>query len=174
MRMIELLKNTIFHISFGHLKIKMAIYCAGLMLCIFINSVLITTLISSYYEKVETEQQITAMQTFLDEWHRKNNDLNDAPMRPVAPDKADQVQTDIIFRLQAFKVNIQSIKELKQGSQETNGKVYAMEFSGPYENTMKCIKSLQDSGALVGFKHFQLASRDGAINAKLTYKIYTK
>lgn len=153
-------------------KIRLGIYVALLSIVIFITSMLTTRVISSYYEKRETERQIETMQSFISEWHEKNNKLNSEDMRPVKADQVDMVQTDVIFRLQALGVNINTIKELKQ--QETDGRVFSVEFSGQYEPVMKSVKSLQESDALVGLKHIVLQSKDGSISAKLTYKIYTK
>lgn len=93
-------------------------------------------------------------------------------MRPVEVNMVDRVQTDIIFRLQVFNVNLISVKELKQ--QEQNGRVYAIEFSGTYENVMKFIHSIQGTDALIGIKHLVLSAKDGGIHAKLTYKMYTR
>lgn len=153
-------------------NIRLGIYVALLSIFIFVTSMLTTRVISSYYEKRETERQIETMQSFLSEWHEKNNKLNGEDMRPVKADQVDMVQTDVIFRLQALGVNINTIKELKQ--QETDGRVFSVEFSGQYEPVMKSVKSLQESDALVGLKHLVLQGRDGSISAKLTYKIYTK
>ena len=153
-------------------KLRLGIYVALLSIFIFVTSMLTTRVISSYYEKRETERQIETMQSFLSEWHEKNNRLNSEDMRPVTADQVDLVQTDIIFRLQALGVNINTIKELKQ--QETNGRVFSVEFSSQYEPVMKSVKSLQESEALVGLKHIVLQGKDGSISAKLTYKIYTK
>lgn len=153
-------------------RYKPAIYIATVIVCIFVTSVLTTTLSTAYYNKLETEKKITEMQSFLDDWHRKNNELNNYTMRPVEPVQVDKVQTDIIFRLQAYGLNLITMKELKQ--QEKNGRIYTVEFSGPYESVMKCLQSFQESGALVGIKHLLITAKDGNIHTKVTYKIYTK
>lgn len=153
-------------------KFKLGLYVTLLSIFVFVTSMLTTKAISSYYEKRETERQIETMQSFLSEWHEKNNKLNSEAMRPVKADQVDLVQTDIIFRLQALGVNINTIKELKQ--QENDGRVFSVEFSGQYEPVMKSVRSLQESDALVGLKHIVLQGKDGSISSKLTYKIYTK
>lgn len=154
---------------------KIIVYAVALSAAVFITSMLTTNVISSYYQKRETEEQIATMESFLQEWHEKNNELNGQNMRAVMPEQVDKVQTDIIFRLQAFKVNINSIKEIKQQEQqEKSGRVYSVDFSGPYEAVMRSIKVLQESDALIGFRHLVLTARDGAVSARLTYKIYTK
>lgn len=154
---------------------KIVVYVTVLSVAVFITSMLTTNVISSYYQKQETEEKIVAMQSFLKNWHEKNNMLNAQAMRAVLPEQVDKVQTDIIFRLQAFKVNINSIKEIKQQEQQDKGgRVYSVDFSGPYEAVMRSIKGLQESDALIGFKHLVLTAKDGAISVKLTYKIYTK
>lgn len=151
---------------------KPAIYIALMIICIFTTSMLTTSLVSSYSAKRETEKRISEMENFLNDWQQKNTQLNQSTMRPVEDIMVDRVQTDIIFRLQSFSVNLSSVKELKQ--QEKNGRVYSMEFSGSYENVMKFIHSIQDTDALIGIKHIVLSAKDGGIQAKLTYKIYTK
>lgn len=151
---------------------KPVIYIGLMIICIFTTSMLTTSLVSSYYGKLETEKKIAEMQSFLADWNKKNDQLNESGMRPVEANMVDKVQTDIIFRVHVFNINLSSIKELKQ--QETNGRVYSMEFSGAYDNVMKFIHSLQDTDALVGLKHVVISAQDGGIKAKLTYKIYTK
>ena len=151
---------------------KSVIYIGVLIICIFTTSMLTTSLVSSYYKKLETEKQITEMQSFLDEWKQKNNQLNESTMRPVVDGIVDKVQTDVIFRSQVFNINLESIKELKQ--KEKNGRVYSIEFTGAYDNAMKFIQSLQDTDALVGLKHIIITAKNGGIKVKLTYKVYTK
>lgn len=151
---------------------KPVVYIVLLTICIFTTSMLTTSLVSAYYGKLETEKQIAEMQSFLEDWHKKNDQLNESTMRPVEASMVDKVQTDIIFRLQVFNINLVSIKELKQ--QEANGRVYSMEFVGAYDNAMRFIHSMQDTDALVGLKHMVISAQDGGIKVKLTYKIYTK
>ena len=151
---------------------KPAIYIILMIICIFTTSMLTTSLISSYYNKKEVEKQIVEMEHFLEDWNKKNNQLNESSMRPVDANIIDKVQTDILFRLQVFNLNLTSVKELKQ--QENNGRVYVIELSGPYENVMKFIHSIQNTDALVGLKHLIISAKDGGIQIKLTYKIYTK
>ena len=94
-------------------------------------------------------------------------------MRPVDPKQLDQVQTDIIFSIQAYNLNLVSMKD-EQKNKEQNGRVYTAEFSGTYENTMRCLQNFHAKDALIGIKSLKMSEKNGALNTKLTYKIYTK
>ena len=62
----------------------------------------------------------------------------------------------------------------EQKSKEQNGRVYTAEFSGTYENTMRCLQNFHAKDALIGIKSLKMSEKSGALNTKLTYKIYTK
>ena len=154
-------------------KQRLIIHIALLLILTFVLSLLSSHLILSYHEKAEKEQQIATMQSFLKTWQAKTAELNDSSMRPVDPKQLDQVQTDIIFSIQAYNLNLVSMKD-EQKNKEQNGRVYTAEFSGTYENTMRCLQNFHAKDALIGIKSLKMSEKNGALNTKLTYKIYTK
>lgn len=145
----------------------------GIIVIVFITSMLTTSLLRSYNQKIETEKKIAEMEQFLDDWHKTNDELNSSSMRPIKKEQADMVQTNIIFKLQALQLNLVSLKEAQQ-TKETNGRSYILEFDGAYEQTMQFINELQSSDALIGISHLSLTAQKGMIKAKVNYKIYTK
>lgn len=153
-------------------KQRLIVHVACLLILTFVLSLLSSHLILSYHEKAEKEQQIATMQSFLKNWQEKNAELNASSMRPVDPKQLDQVQTDIIFSIQTYNLNLISMKDEK--SKEQNGRVYTAEFSGTYENTMRCLQNFHAKDALIGIKSLKMGEKSGALNTKLTYKIYTK
>lgn len=153
-------------------KQRLIVHVACLLILTFVLSLLSSHLILSYHEKAEKEQQIATMQSFLKNWQEKNAELNASSMRPVDPKQLDQVQTDIIFSIQTYNLNLISMKDEK--NKEQNGRVYTAEFSGTYENTMRCLQNFHAKDALIGIKSLKMSEKSGALNTKLTYKIYTK
>lgn len=153
-------------------KQRLIVHVAYLLILTFVLSLLSSHLILSYHEKAEKEQQIATMQSFLKNWQEKNAELNASSMRPVDPKQLDQVQTDIIFSIQTYNLNLISMKDEK--NKEQNGRVYTAEFSGTYENTMRCLQNFHAKDALIGIKSLKMSEKSGALNTKLTYKIYTK
>lgn len=154
-------------------KQRLIIHITLLLILTFVLSFLSSHLIISYHEKVEKEQQVATMQSFLKTWQEKNAELNDSSMRPVDPKQLDKVQTDIIFSIQASNLNLVSMKD-EQKSKEQNGHIYTAEFSGTYENTMRCLQHFHAKDALISIKSLKMSEKNGALNTKLTYKIYTK
>ena len=153
-------------------KQRLIVHVVCLLILTFVLSLLSSHLILSYHEKAEKEQQIATMQSFLKNWQEKNAELNSSSMRPVDPKQLDQVQTDIIFSIQTYNLNLISMKDEK--NKEQNGRVYTAEFSGTYENTMRCSQNFPAKDALIGIKSLKMSEKSGALNTKLTYKIYTK
>ena len=98
-------------------KQRLIVHVACLLILTFVLSLLSSHLILSYHEKAEKEQQIATMQSFLKNWQEKNAELNASSMRPVDPKQLDQVQTDIIFSIQAYNLNLVSMKD-EQKSKE--------------------------------------------------------
>lgn len=154
-------------------KQRLIMYGVLLLLLTFILSFLSSHLIRSYHEKTEKEQQIATMQSFLKNWEIKNEELQDSPMRPVKAAQLDQVQTDIIFNIQAYSLNLVSMKD-EQKNKEQDGHVYTAEFTGTYENTMRCLHNFHVKDALIGMKYLNMTEKNGAVSTKITYKIYTK
>ena len=152
---------------------RLVIQTAILVVLIFIVSMLTSHLFISYREKADKEQQIATMQSFLNEWKAKNEQLNKNTMRPVEAKILDTVQTDIIFGLQANKVNIISIKDEK-GDKATNGRSYTADFSGQYPDVMRSLQHFQSKDALIGLRHVKLEMKNGLVNGQVTYKIYTR
>lgn len=153
-------------------KQRLIVHIAFLLILTFILSLLSSHLILSYHEKAEKEQQIATMQLFLKSWQEKNAELNASSMRPVDSKQVDQVQTDIIFGMQSYGLNLISMKEEK--SKDQNGRIYTAEISGTYENTMRCLQNFHAKDALIGIKSLKMSEKNGALNTKLTYKIYTR
>lgn len=153
---------------------RLVVHGVILLALVFVVSSLTSYLVLSYREKSEKEQQIAVMQSFIADWQSKNDQLNNSPMRPVDAKKLDLVQTDIIFNLQANKVNLRSIKDDKQQDKEKNGKVYTAEFTGSYADVMRSLQSFHPKDALIGIRYVKLGMKDGLVDALLTYKIYIK
>lgn len=154
-------------------KKRLILYIVILLILTFAISLLSSHLIISYHEKAEKEQQIAMMQSVLKDWQEKNDELNASSMRPIDPKQLDQVQTDIIFGIQAYNLNLVSMKD-EQKSKEQNGHIYTAEFSGTYENTMRCLQNFRARDALIGIESLKLSEKGGLLVTKLTYKIYTK
>lgn len=143
------------------------------LLVLFIAVISLTShLTLSYQEQAEKEHQIATMQNYLKDWQSKNDELNAATMRPVEANQVDQVQTDIMLRVQSTNCNLLSMKDSPKTEQ--NGKVTTIEFSGSYENTMRCLQSFHAKDALIGIKSMKMEQKNGALDTTLTYKIYTK
>lgn len=153
---------------------RLVVHGMILLVLVFVVSTLTSHLVISYREKAEKEQQISVMQSFIADWQSKNDQLNNSSMRPVDAKKLDLVQTDIIFNLQANKVNLLSIKDDKQQDKEKNGKVYTAEFTGSYADVMRSLQSFHAKDALIGIKYVKLGMKNGLVDTQLTYKIYTK
>lgn len=152
---------------------RMAFTVGALLFLVFIFSTLTTNLMTSYHDKMETEEKIATMQAFIEEWTEKNEKLNRSSMRPVEAKQLDMVQTDVIFKLQAFNLNIISLKE-KSETKTENGKLYVVEFEGPYDKTIQFLKDFKVRDALIGIQHLSMEPKNGLIKSKVTYKIYTK
>ena len=102
-------------------KQRLIVHVACLLILTFVLSLLSSHLILSYHEKAEKEQQIATMQSFLKNWQEKNAELNASSMRPVDPKQLDQVQTDIIFSIQAYNLNLVSMKDEQEEQRNRMG-----------------------------------------------------
>lgn len=152
---------------------RLVIQIVVLTVLIFLVSMLTSHLFISYKEKTDKQQQIAIMQSFINEWKDKNEQLNKNTMRPVEAKVLDTVQTDIIFGLQANKVNITSIKDEK-GDKSANGRSYTADFNGQYPDVMRSLQHFQSKDALVSLRHVKMEMKNGLVSSQVTYKIYTR
>lgn len=139
----------------------------------FLVSYSTSHLLISYSDLKETEEKIETMERFVADYKQKTEKAKEFPFRPVAADKIDDVQTKIIFSVQALQLQLNSLKELP-AKKEQFGKAYEIELVGSYDTTLKCLQKFGSSDALVGYKKLNMQSKDGKIHTKLVYKIYTK
>ncbi len=139
----------------------------------FLVSYTTSHLLISYADLKETEEKMETMERFVTEYKQKTEKAKEFPFRPVASDNVDDVQTKIIFSVQALNLQLSSLKELP-AKKEQHGRAYEIEFVGGYNETMKCLQKFGSNDALVGYRKLNMQSKDGKIHTKLVYKIYTK
>jgi len=144
-----------------------------LIVLIFTVSFATSHLLIAYHDKQKTESEIANMQSFLKEWKEKSNVINTASMRPVDPKQLDMVQTEILFNIQTNHLNLVSLKDAQKTNQ-INGHVFAVEFTGPYDNAIQCLQNFRAKDALIGIQHLNLEMQNGMMHVKMSYKIYTK
>ena len=148
--------------------------CFGvLIVLIFITSFTTSHLIIAANEQKQTEEQIATMTSYLDQWKQKSERINGATMRPVKAEQIDDVQMAVLLNVQSHQLNLASMKETGDKT-EKDGKSYEMEFMGEYPQVIDCLEHFSAKDALIGIKSLSMAMKDGKIDVRLTYKIYTK
>lgn len=130
-------------------------------------------LLISYAELRETEEKMATMERYVLDYRQKVDKIREFPFRPVDANKIDEVQTKIIFSVQALKLQLNSLKELPN-KKEQHGRAYELEIAGPYKETVDCLQNFGSKDALVSFRKLNMQAKEGKIHTKLVYKIYTK
>lgn len=139
----------------------------------FVVSYTTSHLLISYADLKETEEKIATMEKYVADYRNKREKVRDIPFRPVVASKIDDVQTKIIFSVQALNLHLNSLKELP-AKKEQRGKAYELEFVGEYKETLDCLQNFGSKEALVSFRKLTMQAKDGLIHTKLVYKIYAK
>lgn len=151
----------------------LGIYFISLAISIFIMSYITSSLIISYNDNVNAKTEIAKMEGFLKDYTNKFDTVNNSQLRPILNSQLDAVQSELLFKLQTYQLNLVSMQEQKR-SQEKNGHIYAMEFEGPYVNTIQFLSTFNIRNTLIGIKQLSIEQQNNLIKTKLTYKIYTK
>ena len=127
----------------------------------------------AYSEKQQTEQEIQQMQSYLTIYREKSEKVRQSPFRAVLASKLDAVQSELLFHMQSYRLNLISLRD-QQNKNEQNGHVYEIEFDGPYQDTMQFLSNFRIKNTMVGFEHLKLDQSRGVIHTKLRYKIYVR
>lgn len=144
-----------------------------LIILVFVLSGLTTHIGVSMKQRADTQQQIAAMETFVQNYQKQQQELNKFPKDIIDAKDLEKTQSNIMFEIQSNDLNLISMREESRNSGE-HGKAYTANFDGSYENTMQFLDSLHDNHFLIGIKAFKTEVVNGKMNTTLTYKIYTK
>lgn len=144
-----------------------------LIVLVFVLSGLTTHIGVSMKQRADAQQQIAAMETFVQNYQKQHQELSKFPKDIVDERDLEKTQSNIMFDIQSSDLNLISMREERQNSGE-HGKAYTATFTGSYENTIRFLDSLHENHFLIGIKAFKTEANNGEMNTTLTYKIYTK
>lgn len=146
---------------------------AVLLVLIFVTLFATSHLLIATNERQTKEQQIVTMTNYLNQWKEKSARINSATMRPVDASQLDSVQTAVLFNIQSNQLSLSTLRE-ETGKNTQNGKSYEMEFEGAYPQVIQCLEHFQAKDALISIESLSMSQRQGKIQTKMTYKVYTK
>jgi hypothetical protein len=144
-----------------------------LIVLVFFLSGLTTHIGVSLKQRSDTQNQIAAMETFVQNHQNELEELNKFPKDIISQKDIDKTQSNIMFEIQSCDLDLISMREETRNSGE-HGKAYTATFSGSYEDTMRFLDSLHENHFLIGVKAFKIEAANGKMNTTLTYKIYAK
>lgn len=155
-----------------HYKSLIVSLCILLMfvVCVAFESSL---LVVAYSEKQQAEQEIQQMQSWLSTYREKSEKVRKSPFRAVPANKLDATQSEILFHLQSYRLNLISLRD-QQNKNEQHGHVYEIEFDGPYQDTMQFLSNFRIKNTMIGFEYLKIDQNHGVIHTKLRYKIYVR
>ena len=162
----QILKNFLHYKS---LVLSISVLVGLIVGVVFESSLLVV----AYSEKQQAEQEIQEMQRFLTTYREKSDKVQQSSFRPVLTSKLDAAQSEILFHLQSYRLNLISLRD-QQNKNEQNGHVYEIEFDGSYQDTMQFLLNFRGKNMMVGFEHLKMDQSRGVIHTKLRYKIYVR
>lgn len=129
----------------------------------------------AYDRANEIHQQITTMQLYVDDYNKKAVQLNAAPYRPVSTEQIDNVQSNILFSLQANQLELLGFKNIRATEKNANGQIFEIEFLGTWPSTVHVIRNFHVRDALISIKDIKLVpEKGGKVKTSIQYKIYAR
>lgn len=89
----------------------------------------------SYNESEAIEQKVRSMRVMVSDYNGKQAIVRSAPAHPIRETELDGLQTKILLKLEAHKLNLSKLSAATT-EQKVNDRVFEMEVRGEYENLM--------------------------------------
>lgn len=133
----------------------------------------------SWNTAINTQKQIGMMQQYILTWNEKARKVNNEPYKAVDIEQIDDIQSNLIFALQAHKLEMYSFKNMtsenEKAEKTANGKSFEMSFKGSWGDTVHFLSNFHVRDALLSIRNLNLQpDKDGSVKTSLQYKIYTK
>lgn len=133
----------------------------------------------SWNTALETQKQIDTMHQYIFNWNEKAQKINNEPYKAVSTEQIDDIQSNLLFALQAHKLEMSSFKNMTTENEKTekaeNGKSFEMSFKGSWSDTVHFLSNFHVRDALLSIRNLNLQpDKDGSVKTSLQYKIYTK
>lgn len=122
----------------------------------------------------ETRAKISEMEMQVNDFKHKAEIINNASLKPVAPDQVDEVQADIMHKVKSMGLTLEDCKVNDSSGQDINFKSYEMSINGPYEKVIKFLQEFGSRDALILLAEIDLNPVKNNIQAKFSYRIYVK
>lgn len=127
----------------------------------------------AYRQAGETEKKIEMMKEATEAYARKKTVLDKAVARPVTAEAIDGVQTGILKKLQEHHLGLARMSSPAQNEKERN-RVFEMEITGSYENTMAFLSGLSKGKALIAVLSLSFQPDKETLKTSVKYKVYVR
>ena len=131
--------------------------------------------IASYKEAMNISNQNASMQKTIGDWRNAVSFINNQKYRPVEKTKVDAVTSQILFKLQAMKLQLIDFKDTTGSKKDVNYKTYSLTFKGQYPDAVQFFSDLHANDALIVLRQINLTpDDDGLLKTEIIYRVYIK
>ena len=132
-------------------------------------------LVISYQDAQETEKKISSMKSSLKEWKEKEETVNRAPLRPVAADMVDSVQSKIILSVQGHELQLVGCRAMTVDKKNASHmRTFELSTKGPYEKTVQFLQEFRADKALITMDSLEMKPDKANIETTVRYTVYVK
>ena len=130
---------------------------------------------SAYASAEATEQKIQTMRRATEAYDQKKAILDNVSAKPVTEDKIDETQTGFLLLLQKHNLALANMSSVALSDSKEKNKVFEMEVSGSYANTMAFLSSFRkDAKAPVSILAVQFHPEKDILKTTVKYKVYVR
>lgn len=148
---------------------------AFFVLSIFGLVILSGKLLLSFQAASAARAQEQQIEQYLMEYDQKSKAVQNALHRPIAAEKVDALQAQLLLTVKALNLQLHSLKNLKtDGKKQTRDRMYEMTVQGSWASLVHLLEYFPNQAALMTVQQVKMkAEKDGSIQSTLRYKIYT-